>query len=201
MRNFIFIFLAFALCACGNSETSKSSAVEAPAQAAAAQHQDPNIDFPSLSAAIAGTKLEMTDFNDVNFSRGAAILAVWGARNMTWDDLQKVEQGKYGMVMKDPDSQRGKRLCTYGEIIEIQVDNSVPGKVYLGGLNVYTDEGMRIYRFVAVGSTGELVAGSQARFCGVITGKNSYQNSAGGTTHAVHLVGMFELPENKKPSM
>lgn len=189
----ILIFIS-ALYGCGNAESSKGTTASAQAN----QQQSPQLDYPSLLAAIAATKLEMTDFNDVNFSRGAVLLAMWGARNMTWADLQKVEQGKYGMVMKDPDSQRGKRLCAYGQIIEVQVDNSVPGKVYLGGLNAYSDDGLRIYRFVAVGSTGELVAGNEARFCGVITGKNSYQNSAGGMTHAVHLIGMFELPENKK---
>lgn len=52
-------------------------------------------------------------------------------------------------------------------------------------------------RFAAVASTGELVAQSSANFCGVTTGKYSYSNSGGGTTHAVFLVGMFDLPENK----
>lgn len=152
--------------------------------------------WANLREAIAGTRLDMADIQGEVISTGAAKLALWGAKHMNWGDLQKVEQGKYGMVMKDPDSQRGKRLCAYGTIAEIQVDNSAPEKVYLGGLSVLTDEGMRIYRFIAVGSTGELVAGNDARFCGIVTGKNDYQNSVGGVAHAVHVVGMFELPEN-----
>lgn len=31
----------------------------------------------------------------------------------------------------------------------------------------------------------------------VVTGNYDYSNSAGGTGHAVDLVGMFDLPENK----
>jgi hypothetical protein len=31
----------------------------------------------------------------------------------------------------------------------------------------------------------------------VVTGKYSYANSGGGTGHAVTLVGVFDLPENK----
>lgn len=27
----------------------------------------------------------------------------------------------------------------------------------------------------------------------------SYENSGGGTTHAVQVVGIFDLPENRKP--
>ncbi|MDD5057545.1 MAG: hypothetical protein PHQ60_06710 [Sideroxydans sp.] len=155
-------------------------------------------EWVNLREALAGTSWDMTDFNNSDISRGAASLAIWGSKHLTWGDLQKVDQGKYGMIMKDPDSQRGKRLCGYGQIVEIQVDNTTPEKVYWGGLSVPTDDDMRVYRFVAVGSTGELIAGSYAKFCGIITGKNSYQNSLGGVTHAVHLVGMFELPENKK---
>jgi hypothetical protein len=97
--------------------------------------------------------------------------------------------------MKDPDSQRGQKLCANGEVIEIALDRSVPGqKVFLGGMY---DDGGRIYRFIAVQSTGEIMAHSRARFCGVVTGQQHYENSMGGVAHAVHLVGMFDLPENK----
>jgi len=99
------------------------------------------------------------------------------------------------MVMKDSNSQRGSRICTGGRVIEISVDNTVPGgKVFLGGM--YNDAG-QLYRFVAVRSTGEIVANSRAKFCGIVTGQQHYANSVGGIAHAVHLVGMFDLPENK----
>jgi hypothetical protein len=53
-----------------------------------------------------------------------------------------------------------------------------------------------LIKFVAAGSTGQLVAQSRARFCGATTGKYSYSNSGGGTSHAVQMVGMFRVPEN-----
>jgi hypothetical protein len=56
-----------------------------------------------------------------------------------------------------------------------------------------------LYRFYAVGSTGSIVESSSARFCGVAIGKYDYTNSMGGAGHAVAAVGMFDLPENRKP--
>lgn len=51
----------------------------------------------------------------------------------------------------------------------------------------------------SVSSTGRLVEDSRARLCGFVTGKYSYSNSGGGSSHAVQLVGMFKLPENTGP--
>lgn len=58
--------------------------------------------------------------------------------------------------------------------------------------------GENIYHFAAVKCIGDLVEGSAGRFCGYITGQYDYNNSAGGTAHAVDMVRMFDLPENKK---
>ena len=114
---------------------------------------------------------------------------------MKWSELSQVPATKYGLVMKDPDRERGKRLCIQGSIIEIHAENSGYGKLFHGG--IWSDGG-NIYRFIAVGSSGELVERSRASFCGVVIGKQDYSNSAGGMTHAVFLVGMFGLPENKQ---
>lgn len=145
----------------------------------------------------APTRLSMTDIQGGGVSAGAAVLALWGAEHMRWSELQEIPRGKYGMVMKDPDSQRGTQLCASAHVVEISVDPSIPGKkIYLGGM---FDEAGRLYRFIAVRSTGEIVANSQARFCGIVTGQQHYPNSIGGEAHAVHLVGMFDLPENRNP--
>jgi hypothetical protein len=53
--------------------------------------------------------------------------------------------------------------------------------------------------FYAVGETGDLVAGSRTRLCGIVTGLHSFLNSGGGVTHAIRAVGMFDLPENRRP--
>lgn len=151
--------------------------------------------WANLREAVASTRLDMKDIEGGDVSVGAARLAVWGAENMRWAELQEIPTTKYGMVMKDPDAQRGQKLCTSGQVIEIELDRSVPGKkIFVGGMY---DDGARIYRFVALQSTGEIMAHSRARFCGVVTGQQHYPNSAGGIAHAVHLVGMFDLPENK----
>ena len=151
--------------------------------------------WANLRQAIASTRLDMNDIQGADVSLGAAKLALWGTENMHWAELQEIPTTKYGLVMKDPDSQRGQKLCANGEVIEIALDRSVSGqKVFLGGMY---DDGGRIYRFIAVQSTGEIMAHSRARFCGVVTGQQHYENSMGGVAHAVHLVGMFDLPENK----
>jgi hypothetical protein len=148
----------------------------------------------TLSQAIALSKPAMSDTTD-EISPGAAMLALWGARHMQWSELSKVPPTKYGLVMKDPSQERGKLLCVQGSIIEIHAENTDHGKLFHGGL---WSDGGNIYRFIACGSTGELVENSRASFCGVVIGRQDYSNSAGGQAHAVFLVGMFALPENKR---
>lgn len=186
----------FLLTACGNAEqsaTSQSSNIPAAPEKVA---QKPEPKPPAtLREAIAIARPLMTDINGAELDTGTAALAIWSAEYMKWAELQELPTGKYAMVMKDSESQRGSKLCLAGTVIEIAVDGSIPGKkIYLGGM---FDDGGRITRFIAVRSTGEIVERSRARFCGVITGQQHYQNSAGGTAHAVHLVGMFDLPENR----
>ncbi len=179
------------LASCG--ETQQPVASVPPEQESKAPVQIP----ATLIDAIKIARPHMTDVNGTDVDIGSGALAIWGADHMTWSELQELPLAKYALVMKDSDSQRGNRICISGRVIEIIVDNSVPGKkLYRGGL---FDEGMRIYRFIAVKSTGDIVGDSRARFCGVVTGQQHYQNSMGGVAHAVHLVGMFDLPENKQP--
>lgn len=150
--------------------------------------------WENLKEAIFSTRTEMSDVHGESVSDGAAKLAVWGAEHMRWAQLQEVDGTKYGLVMKDSYAQRGKRLCVAGEVIEIAVDRSVPGhSIHLGGL---FDNAGHLYRFVALRSTGDIVAGTRASMCGIVTGQQHYPNSIGGVAHAVHMVGMFNLPEN-----
>jgi hypothetical protein len=203
MKKIVWTMLAcIAISACGNSsnlpavaEAGKSTVPEAKPT----EQQTPKAPPPpkNLIEAIETAKPHMTDISGGNVDVGAAALAIWRAEYMKWSELQELPPGKYALVMKDSESQRGNKLCVSGNIIEIAVDKSIPGKkIFLGGL---FDEVGRIYRFIAVRSTGEIVANSRAKFCGVITGQQSYPNSAGGVAHAVHLVGMFDLAENKRP--
>lgn len=196
MKNIVaVIVIGIALSACGPSQETQNQ----PRTVSAEPAPKPVAPLPpppeNLRAAIATARPFMTDNRDENIDQGAAALALWSIERLKWSELQEIPGGKYAMVMKDSDSQRGSRICTGGTIIEIAVDNTIPGsKIFLGGM--YDDAG-HIYRFIAVRSTGEIVANSRAKFCGIVTGQQHYQNSAGGVAHAVHLVGMFDLPENK----
>lgn len=148
----------------------------------------------TLEDAVSITKPFFSDTRD-DTSPGAAIFGAWSADNMDWGELNKLSKTTRALVFKDPDAERGKRICVRGSIVEITVTQSGSIKVYIGGIvSGYTN----ITRFIAVRSTGELVASSNSHFCGVVIGKQSYANSGGGTTHAVFAVGMFDLPENKK---
>lgn len=122
-------------------------------------------------------------------------LAVWGSEHMTWPEIQALPETKRALVMKDSDPERGKRLCASGTLSEIQADRSAGEPIYVGGLMTPSAD---VVRFYAVGSSGNLVADSVARICGVVTGRVSYSNAIGGTTHAVFVVGMFDIPENTR---
>jgi len=131
-------------------------------------------------------------------SDGAFLFTIWASKYLKWSDISVVRnETTFAKVSKDPDAERGKRLCTLSRIIEIQrvpTDNT-PSPVFIGG--AFMNGGFHnVARFFAVKSTGDLVQNSSARFCGVVVGKVSYMNSVGGTTHALSLVGMFDLPEN-----
>jgi hypothetical protein len=108
-----------------------------------------------------------------------------------WSQLQAIGETSFAKVMKDSESEKAKRLCVSGSVIEI----ARVGPFYKGGI---ISSG-KVVRFVTTGDTGEIVQNSGVRFCGVVVGKVSYENSGGGTTHGVYLSGLFDLPENKKP--
>lgn len=136
--------------------------------------------------------------DDVYFttSEGTLLLTAWALRNMRWDDVAvEKDETTHGQFLKDPEMERGKRLCWRGKIIQIEADRSLGDPMYVGLL--YSSGG-DLYHFYAVGSTGDIVPDSRGRVCGVVTGKYDYANSANGTSHAIELVGMFDLPDNKR---
>lgn len=128
-------------------------------------------------------------------SPGAAIFALWAWKRGKWADFGVKDETTFAKVLKDSDEERGKRYCASGSIIEITAEKFDGGKLDVGLL---MDDSMRLFHFLSAGSSGSLVKDSPARFCGVVTGKYDYHNSAGGTGHAIELVGMFDLPENRR---
>lgn len=130
-------------------------------------------------------------------SIGAVLLAAWGAKKMRWSDVFVAkDEVSYAAVKKDSDTAKGKRLCHTGRIVEIKKDAiGEYGPIWVGQMMLSR---ARVLRFLAVGSSGDLVERSRARICGVVTGLFTYDNAVGGTSHAVAVVGMFRLPENVK---
>ncbi len=123
-------------------------------------------------------------------SKGAAFLGMWFlAHGVDQKALAKLPATARGKVLKDSAAELGRRICTSGRILEIAAEHTDSGTVYSGGMM----SNFEVTRFMAIGDTGELVEGSRARFCGVVTGIENYPNSAGGVTHAVALVGGFDL--------
>lgn len=166
-------------------------AVAAPPPAEEREPSYPADDAQTLEQALALSVPTMTDTTD-ELSDGAIAFARWAMMRMQWADVAvKKNETSHKLVQKDPDTARGKRLCLKGRLVSIRKE----GEGLFAGL--FAADGFEIARFIAVGSTGELVERSRARICGVATGRYTYANAGGGTTHAISVVGMFDLPENR----
>ncbi len=148
----------------------------------------------TMSKALAFAKPEMADtYNEID--PGTALFAEWAMKRMKLADVRVTrDETTPALVMKDPEQQRGKRLCYGGGILEIHVGRVAGSKINEG---ILLTRGGELIKFLAAGSLGSLVQNSPARICGVATGKFDYSNSAGGTGHAIKVVGMFELPQNQ----
>lgn len=147
---------------------------------------------PSLAAAVELVRPYMDDTANKT-SNGAMYLTRWAKDHLKWDEVAvKKNETSFAKIRKDSDEERGKHMCITGGIVQIA---KVTKGVYSGLL--LTNYGQDILSFMSAGSTGELVRHSIARFCGVVIGTYDYNNSGGGVGHAVALVGMFDLPENR----
>lgn len=177
-----------------NAPTSKTE----PAASVAAPRETPDDEIVKLRSfpdALAYAKPHMNDVYGQT-SEGTRLMVVWALSRMTWDAVGvEKDETTHGKVLKDVALERGKRLCWRGTLIQIAADRSLGDAVYTGLLHSSQGD---LYHFYGVGSSGDLVEDSYARFCGVVTGKYSYDNSGGGTSHAIALVGMFDLPENRR---
>lgn len=150
----------------------------------------------SLAAALAFATPALGDSTDEP-NPGAAMLTVWATKHLTWAMLETRPKTSYRLVMKDAVPERGKLICVRGTVTQITTDRSTGEPIYIGQIMT---SGMKFVHFNAVKSSGKIVEDSPARFCGVVTGRYSYSNTGGGTTLTVNAVGMFDLPENRKPT-
>lgn len=149
----------------------------------------------TFTEALAMAKPRMGDSTGGRSDPGAVLFSGWAMAKMKWADVAVTkDETTVALVRKDSDEERGKRLCTSGSIIQISTEKTSRGKAYEGLL--HTDGG-NLIDFIMVGSSGALVEHSYTRLCGVVTGTYDYPNSGGGTGHAVTIVGMFDLPQNR----
>ncbi len=150
--------------------------------------------LPNFEAAREFAKPFMTDVSNET-SEGTRIFGAWALGHLKLSDvLVAKDETTFALVQKDPDEERGKRVCYGGTIVQIEVVKTPQGKGYEG---ILINQRRDLFRFLVAGSTGALVGQSWGRVCGIVIGKYEYSNSGGGTGHAIQVVGMFDLPENR----
>lgn len=186
MKKNLMVLAVFVLVGCGESkvkttEVAQTASVQEPA---------------TLVEAINAYKPSMSDITHASsdeYSEGVLSLARWSAGHLQWAELNSLPTGSFALTMKDPNTQRGKKICMSG--IALQIAATPIDDVELHESIISSDAG-DIYSLLAVKSIGEVVANRKAAMCGVITGTRSYRTSGNGITHSLQLVGMFDLPEN-----
>ena len=112
---------------------------------------------------------------------------------INWQDINNLTETSYPKMKKDILAEAGKKYCFEGMVHQIVVDRTF--EVPLTHAAMYVPYEDYVY-VLAVGSSGEIVEKTSARFCGIATGSREYQ-TAMGTRSAPYLLGMFDLPENK----
>lgn len=134
-------------------------------------------------------------FDSVNrFSGPQMKLMLWARRNLRWQDVDVDEdETTAAHVMKDSEPHIGKRMCIKGRITQINATFVNDEKMFQGVMVIRKQP----ITFIAVASTGDLVARNRARFCGLIAGRYDYTNTRNTQSQGFMLVGMFDLPENR----
>ncbi len=121
------------------------------------------LEYSDPGDALVFARARMGDTTD-GPSQGAALLALWLDANGKWEHFEpKRDETSVGKVKKDSLSELGRRMCARGRVIQIHKERAGRTSFFTG--NLVTEAG-NIINFVAVGSTGELVEDSRARFCG-----------------------------------
>lgn len=164
-----------------------------PAPVEGAAKNDDVLSAPTLASAIERARPRLPDGGRAP-SEGGKLLADWAATNLSWEDVDLARaETSLALAVRAPEAERGKRLCEQGEIVEIR--SAVDGKLSLG---VLAKDQKHLY-FLAVRGAGSFAPRSPARFCGVVTGKAEHTGADGKVVPVIEAVGMFDLPDNRKP--
>lgn len=192
--SFMVVFVIAILLACKGTKSDSVTPEVKPAVTAAPVVKKTPIDIikekKTLVEAIDYAKIFSEDTeNDI--SQGAVLFTLWAKDNLNRKEFATIPTTTHALVMKDSDSERGKRLCVSGSVSQISKSNSESWegkKVWEGTMMLPS---FKFVKYVAVGETGEIVQGTTATFCGVVIGKHAFSNAVGGTTHSVFAVGEF----------
>jgi hypothetical protein len=153
------------------------------------------LDQPTFAAALAYTRPKVADYE---YGVGQAMLTGWAAIHLRWADIEvDASETSFPLVKKDPDAERGKRLCADVTVLDIAASGAGLGKRYTG-LMISRSFPTVPYAFTAVRSTGAIVEHSAARFCGYVLALHRYQSND-GPREGLQVLGMFDLPENRTP--
>jgi len=112
-------------------------------------------------------------------------------KNFSLLDIKKNETSVAKILkVHDTDSELGKRVCITGILMSIKEDSNGAAK----GTFITTDDGSSTVEITSLGSTEGVENGkNHLRFCGFITGM-----SGEGMFARTEMLGMFDIPENKK---
>lgn len=150
--------------------------------------------FDSWKSAFEQTSMMMEGGGKL--STGHLVFATWASRKLLWFDvIVATNETSYVLVAKDPDKERGKRICLTGWVASISANKSRSPTTYDGMMRA---ESGHWFGYTAVHDTDKIVADVDARFCGVVTDFGRFAFSKGGTVDVVSIVGMFDLPSNRK---
>lgn len=181
--------LASAVIPVASAPLAPPSASSAPARAQALYEA---IRGKGLSDALIAVRSDLKEQTG-QASVGAGALARWANEGLRWTDLMAIPETTRGETLKDIATVRGRRICTSGQVTEISIDRTGTPVITWGTMRAGPDA----LSLLVGGSTRGIVRNSVARFCGIVAELNTYENTGGGTTTSVVLVGMFDLPENK----
>lgn len=148
----------------------------------------------TLSDFVEQSKPSMNDTIDSRPQASSYLVNFMNLKDIKIKDILKLPQTSRGKILKDPEAERGHQLCVTGNLVQISANRKSGNVEYTG---IMMDQTFQPVIFAAVGDTGELVARSKARFCGIVIGKMSYSNTGGGQSSGPYLVGLFDLKKNK----
>ncbi len=60
---------------------------------------------------------------------GSALLSLWASDRLTWDALERVPETSSALFRRDPEAERGKRLCMSGVIQDIRAEKDLAARI------------------------------------------------------------------------